>query len=235
MPTTSLQQHLREAGYDLIDGPIRNHKPLQLWLKEGFNQPELYYANILHAFNSSKKLRITKDPGLDIKDTDKNEYAFQIGITMVQEWMQSIGMPPIDFSGAISGGKKVTISYRNAITEGIPTGDLTDFLSDADFLHPNPVLLRNANRNNLLVITGVVTAEQIVAEMETDSKINSKIINGLKKSASNKIEFSSTKSNTLRMVAGTGRFPVAVKANRIDFDKSRFNGLQLVTDGRDLF
>jgi hypothetical protein len=28
---------------------------------------------------------------------------------------------------------------------------------------------------------------------------------------------------------------VAVKANRIDFDKGRFNGLQLVTDGRDLF
>ena len=78
MPNTSLQQHLREAGYDLIDGPIRNHKPLQLWLKEGFNQPELYYANILQAFNSNKKLRITKDPGLDIKDTDKNEYAFQI-------------------------------------------------------------------------------------------------------------------------------------------------------------
>lgn len=235
MPTTSLQQHLREAGYDLIDGPIRNHKPLQLWMKEGFNQPELYYADILHAFSSSKKLRITKDPGLDIKDTDKNEYAFQIGITMVQEWMQSIGMPPIDFSGAISGGKKVTISYRKAITELVPIGDLTDFLSDADFLHPNPVLLRNANRNNLLVITGVVTAEQLVADMETDSKINSKIINGLKKSANNKIEFSSTKNNTLRMVAGTGRFPVAVKANRIDFDKGRFNGLQLVTDGRDLF
>jgi len=54
MPTTSLQQHLREAGYDLIDGPIRNHKPLQLWLKDGFSQPELYYANILHAFNSNK-------------------------------------------------------------------------------------------------------------------------------------------------------------------------------------
>ena len=235
MPSTSLQQHLRDAGYDLIDGPIRNHKPLQLWLREGFNQPELYYADILHAFSNNKKLRITKDPGLDIKDTDRNEYAFQIGITMVQGWMQSVGMPPIDFSAAVSRGKKLSISYRNAITEVVPTGNLTDFLSDADFLHPNPVLLRNANRNNLLVITGLVTAEQLVAEIETDIKINSKIINTLKKSANNKIEFSSTKNNTLRMVAGTGRIPVAVKANRIDFDKGRFNGLQLVTDGRDLF
>jgi len=235
MPNTSLQQYLREAGYDLIDGPVRNHKLLQLWLKEGFNQPELYYANILHAFSSNKKIRVTKDPGLDIKDTHKNDYAFQIGITMVQDWMQSIGMSPIDFSSAFIGGKKVTISYRNAISEVVPTGNLTDFLSDADFLHPNPVLLRNANRNNLLVITGVVTAEQLVAEMETEVKINSKIINNLKKLSGNKIDFTSTKNNTLKMIAGTGRFPVAVKANRIDFDKGRFNGLQLLTDGRDFF
>lgn len=235
MPNTSLQQYLREAGYDLIDGPVRNHKLLQLWLKEGFNQPELYYANILHAFSSNKKIRVTKDPGLDIKDTHKNDYAFQIGITMVQDWMQSIGMPPIDFSSAFIGGKKVTISYRNAISEVVPTGNLTDFLSDADFLHPNPVLLRNANRNNLLVITGVVTAEQLVAEMETEVKINSKIINNLKKLSGNKIDFTSTKNNTLKMIAGKGRFPVAVKANRIDFDKGRFNGLQLLTDGRDFF
>ncbi|MFM1793999.1 MAG: hypothetical protein RL642_384, partial [Bacteroidota bacterium] len=49
MPTTSLQHHLRESGYDLIDGPIRNHKLLQLWLKAGANAPELYYEHIHHA------------------------------------------------------------------------------------------------------------------------------------------------------------------------------------------
>jgi hypothetical protein len=37
------------------------------------------------------------------------------------------------------------------------------------------------------------------------------------------------------MVAGTERFPIAVKASRIDFDKGRYKGLTLVTDGRDLF
>jgi hypothetical protein len=89
MPNTNLQQHLSEAGYDLIDGPIRNHKPLQLWLKQGFNQPELYYTDILHAFNSSIKLRPTKDPSLSISDVHKNEYAFQIGLTLLQSWMQS--------------------------------------------------------------------------------------------------------------------------------------------------
>ena len=235
MPNTTLQQHLRDAGYDLIDGPIRNHKPLQLWLKQGFNQPELYYADILHAFNSDIKLRLTKDPSLSINDVHKNEYAFQIGLTLLQSWMQSVGLPTVDFSGTISNGRMVSISYKNAMTEVVPLGSINDFLSHADFLHPNPVLLRHANQNQLLIITGVVTAEQLVAEMETDSKISSKTLSALKKTGNNKIEFSTSRNNNIKMVAGSSRFPIAVKASRIDFDKGRFKGLTLVTDGRDFF
>lgn len=235
MPNTSLQLHLRNAGYDLIDGPIRNHKPLQIWMKQGLNQAELYYDDILHAFKSPVKLRVAKDKSLSINDTQKNDYAFQIGITLVQELMQSIGLPAVDFNAAIKTGKKVSISYKNAISEVVPLGELTDFFTKADFIHPNPVLLRNANRNNLLIITGVVTAEQLVAEMETDYKINSKLLSALKKTVKNEIEFSISRNNTLKMVAGTGRFPVAVKASRLDFDKGRFNGLGLITDNRNLF
>ena len=235
MPNTSLQQHLSTSGYDLIDGPIRNHKPLQIWLKQGLSQAELYYTDILHAFSSPVKLPITKDPSLSINDKHKNDYAFQIGITLVQELMQSIGLPALDFTTSINAGKKVSISYKNAMSEIVPIGDLTDFFSKADFIHPNPVLLRHANRNNLIVITGVVTAEQLVAEMETDFKISSKVLNALKKFAKDKIDFSTSKNNTLKMVAGSGRFPIAVKASRIDFDKGRFNGLGLLTDSRDLF
>ena len=235
MLNTSLQLHLRDAGYDLIDGPIRNHKPLQIWMKQGLNQAELYYDDILHAFSSPVKLRVTKDKSLSINDTHKNDYAFQIGITLVHQLMQSIGLPAVDFTTAIKAGKKVSISYKNAISEVVPLGELTDFFTKADFIHPNPVLLRNANRNNLLIITGVVTAEQLVAEMETDFKINSKLLGALKTTAKNKIEFSTSRNNTLKMIAGTGRFPIAVKASRLDFDKGRFNGLGLMTDDRDLF
>jgi hypothetical protein len=74
-----------------------------------------------------------------------------------------------------------------------------------------------------------------VAEMDTDFKITSKVLSALKKSAKDKIDFSISKNNTLKMVAGNGRFPIAVKASRIDFDKGRFNGLGLLTDSRDLF
>lgn len=235
MANSSLQTHLQNAGYDLIDGPIRNHKLLQLWLKDGFNQAELYYESIHHAFASPVKLKATKDPALAVDDKYKNEYAFQIGLTVVQEMLQSMGMQPIELSAAFQSGKKVSVSFKNTLTEMLPLGGLTEFFSQADFLHPNPILLRYANKNKLLLITGVVTAEQLVVEMDMDLKLNSKLLTGLKKSTKGRIEFSTSRNNTLKMVAGSARFPIAIKASRLDFDKGRFAGLSLVTDGRDLF
>jgi len=85
------------------------------------------------------------------------------------------------------------------------------------------------------VITGIVTAAHLVAEINSTEKITTKAINALKKQSDNNIGFSLNKQNTLKMVAGKGRFPIAVKASRIDFDKGRFNGLGMVSDGRDWF
>ena len=48
----NLTKTLRKQGYDLIAGPIRNHQLLQLWLKTPFNDVELYYAHLEHAFTS---------------------------------------------------------------------------------------------------------------------------------------------------------------------------------------
>jgi hypothetical protein len=154
---------------------------------------------------------------------------------VVQEWMQATGLPAIDFSQAIGSGTSVSISFEQTMAEMVPIGDLTAFFSNADFLHPNPVLLRHANRNNILVITGIVTAAHLVAEINSTEKITTKAINALKKQSDNSIGFSLNKQNTLKMVAGKGRFPIAVKASRIDFDKGRFNGLGMVSDGRDWF
>jgi hypothetical protein len=81
----------------------------------------------------------------------------------------------------------------------------------------------------------IVTAENLVADISTTGKINARAISALKKQSGNRIEFSGNQNNAIRMVAGKQRFPVAVKASRIDFDKGRFNGLTLVTDGRGVF
>ena len=235
MPRTSLQKHLNKSGYDLIDGPIRNHKPLQIWNKQPFNPAELYYEDILHAFTSPVKLKLEKDPGLIFDESLKSDYAFNIGLTLLKETLQSIGLPPVALETHFQSGKKISISYKNAQTEAVPMGNLIDFLQRADFVHPNPVLLRAANRNSLLIITGVVTAEQLVVDMETDKKLTNKEILAITKANNNKIDLSITKNNKTRMTAGHGRFPIAVKAARIDFDKGLFRNIKLLTDGRDLF
>ncbi|WP_041823512.1 hypothetical protein [Leadbetterella byssophila] len=68
---TSLRKQLRKAGYDLIDGPVRNHKPLQLWLKPLFKQAELYYSDLNHAFDSPVTLVEEFDPALTVDSTKK--------------------------------------------------------------------------------------------------------------------------------------------------------------------
>lgn len=235
MSRTTLQQRLSQSGYDLIDGPIRNQKPLQIWLKQGFDPAELYYEHVLHAFRSNIKLSLEKDKSLVVDEKLQSNLSFNIGLTLVKGIFQSMGLPPIDLDTVFQSGKKVSISYKNAYSEAVPIGKLIEFFQQADFLHPNPVLLRHANRNRLLIITGIVSAAQLEVEWDTDAKLSSKQLLALNKSAKNKVDFSLTKNNKTRMTAGVNRMPIAVKAARIDFDKGMFRNVDLITDGRDLF
>lgn len=231
-----LTKHLRDAGYDLIEGPVRNHKPLQLWLKTTFDAAQLYYGEINHAFNSSVQLTIAEDPALSVDVTKSNEYGFNIGVSLLEEILKSLGLGNFEFSAKVKSGKKVTISYDNSVTKVIPLGEITDYLASADFKHPNPVLLKNANRNNILVITGAVLAQNLVVEIETDFTIDTNLIATLNEVANGKLEFTSNSQQKLKMVSRGGAFfPIAIKANRIDFDKGVFTGLTLVTDDRNFF
>jgi hypothetical protein len=231
-----LTHYLSKAGYDLVDGPVRNHKPLQLWLKQGFNRPELYYETIHHAFASNIDLKVQEDKSLTVDNDKKDEYAFNIGITMLDELLKAIGLASADLSSKIKSGRKLGISYKNAITKTVPLGDITHFLSSADFVHPNPALLRNVNQNNLLLITGVVYAQQLVVEIETSLGIDQKWVAAMKDELKGKFELSVDQSEKLKMVADTKDFfPVAVKASRLDFDKGQFKGLMQITDNRNFF
>ena len=231
-----LIDYLSKAGYDTIDGPVRNHKPLQLWLKKGFNRPELYYETIYHAFSSNVDLKVEEDKSLAV-DTDKKEvYAFNIGITLLDDILKAIGLASTDLTSKIKTGRKLGISYKHAITKTVPVGDITNFLSSADFVHPNPTLLRNVNQNNLLLITGVTYAQQLVIEIDTTLAIDQKWVMAMKEELKGKFELSVDQSEKLKMVADAkDYFPVAVKASRLDFDKGQFKGLLQVTDNRNFF
>jgi hypothetical protein len=122
------------------------------------------------------------------------------------------------------------------VTRVVPLGEITDYLSRADFKHPNPVLLKNANRNNILVITGAIMAQNLIVEIETDFNIDSNLVATLNQAADGKLEFTANSQQKLKMVSsGSSFFPIAVQANRIDFDKGVFKGLTLVTDNRNIF
>ncbi len=231
-----LTAYLREQGYDLIEGPVRNHKPLQLWLKKAFNEAELYYLHINHAFKSMVVLSETEDRALSVNTSKRDDYNFFIGISLLEEILKSIGVGAFEISAKIKSGKNVSISYDNSYTRVIPTGELTNYFTKADFTHPNPVLLKNANRNNILVISGTVFARNLVVEIETDFNLESNFIADLNKAANGKLGFSIIAQQKLKMVSSNENFfPIAVKANKIDFDKGLFNGLKLVTDSRNFF
>ncbi|MEY3350859.1 MAG: hypothetical protein RIQ50_970 [Bacteroidota bacterium] len=232
----NLTKYLRGAGYDLIEGPVRNHQPLQLWLKRGFDQPELYYQHIDHAFAAPTALDLREDPALSVDSTYQLEHSFHVGLTIVGEILASIGAPRIDLSAELGIGRKVKIGYKDSMTRAVPLGELTSYLSEADFLHVNPVLLKHLHRNNMFILSGIVFAQKLEVSIEAENEFDTKAIAKLSKLKDPSLEVKLEGKSVVKMEAsGNGLFPIAVKANRIDFDKGEFKGLHLVTDSRNLF
>jgi hypothetical protein len=228
--------YLRNAGYDLIEGPVRNHKLLQLYLKQGFNEVELYYDHITHAFKSQIQLREIENTALDIKSTEKDSYGFNIGITLLSGILKSLGLGVFDLSSKIKSGKTVTISYDNSITKEIAIGEIGEYLSDMDFNHENESLLKNANHENILIITGVLSAKNLVVEIETDYNLDANLIASLNNAADGKLDFTKSNQTKLKMVStGSNYFPVAVKASRLHFDGGVYKKMVQITDNRNFF
>lgn len=232
----SLRNYLRDQAYDLIDGPLRNHKPLQLWLKRPFNEAELFYEHVSHAFSSSHPLVQVKSNALDVNSSKKDEYAFHIGISVIEELLESLGMGELDISSKLKNGEKVTLSYNRAITREYPIGELVEFFSHADFNHSNRRLLKHANRNNIIVLTGVMFAKNLEIRIKTDAELNASLIASLNEIAKAELSFSKEGVSDLKMVANSkGFFPIAIKGSRLDYDKGVFSDLRQITDNRDLF
>lgn len=231
-----LTSSLKKVGYDLIDSPVRNHKLTQLWLKRDFDKIQMYYDQLSYAFVSSVNLPVYTNDALKVTSSTKNEFNFNIGITVLDDILKSIGLSHIDLSTNIKSGKNVIISYDNSITKEIEIGSLESYLSDFDFLHPNNILLNNLNKNDVIIITGVLYAKNLIVEIETDFNVSAELKAKLIEIGSGKIDFSNSTENKIKMTAETGDYyPIAVKANRLDFDHGKLKKQTLITDGRNFF
>ena len=119
----------------------------------------------------------------------------------------------------LESGKQIGLSYDQVTSTEVAIGDVQNYLMVADFLHTNKRLLKNANRNNLLLITGMLTAKTEF----------SKFFNG---------KFELERASEKKLVMRTndiGLFPIAVKFHRIDFDGGQFVNTTLLSDRRNLF
>ncbi len=232
----TLKEKVRKRGFDLIDSPIRNHKPLQLWLKKPLNPVELYYEHIAHALEAESELTVIEDQALSVDYSNEQNYKFNVGITILENLLTSLGLGNLGLNVKLSGGKKVSLSYDNSKTLSVPLGNLQQYLSEADFKHPNPVFLHNANHDRILVISGALVAKNLKATFESNVDFSADVDVELTELASGKAEFNFDSKKKLVMTSeGNSFFPVAVKANRIDWDKGEFAGTKLVTDNRFFF
>lgn len=232
----NLTKTLKEQGYDLIGGPVRNHKLLQLWLKEPSEEAQFQYSHISHAFVSAEPLEELESAALSVNSNVKDEYGFNIGITVLDGILKAIGLGTLELSSKLKSGKNVTISYDNAVTRECANGDIVNYLSSADFKHANPILLKQANKNQILVVTGVILAKNLIIDIETDFALSAELLASLKDEASGKFDFSLGNKTKLKMISsGDQAMPIAVKAYRLDYDKNIFSGLSLITDNRNIF
>ena len=236
MLQSNLSKNLREHGYDLLGGPIRSYKLLQLWLKVPANPIELYYAHINHAFESKKALEVAENSALKVSSRYKNEYMFNMGMSLLEPLLSAFGLGNLSLETLITSGKSISISYEGSESEELVMGSLENYLHQADYLHPNPSLYSHANKDQILLISGVLWAKNLVITIETDIEISPSLILKLDKKTDGKLNTFKKNDKVLKLVSeGKMPFPIAVKANRLHFDKGHFKGSNLVTDNRSLF
>lgn len=231
-----LMKHLRKSGYDLLDGPIRNHQPLQLWVKKGANRPELFFEHLKDAFLSNQDLTVYQNPVLNVEATRQIEHDYAVGIALLKDMMQGIGGTPLNLNAEFQKSKKLSISYKDAYTSSITIGNLHSYLNQANLRESAQNFSRYLNNNQVLLITGVVFAKKLEVEITTENEFDVDLVAKLQSAKDPKLTFSLESKQKLKMTAsGSKDLPIAIKASRLDFDQDRFTGMRLVTDNRNFF
>lgn len=227
---------IKQSGYDLIESPIRNHNLLQIWKKTPLDRVDLYYTSIDHAFKGPVPLPPFQNTALNLDSNKSDKFDFNLGATVLEELLKSMGLGALELTTRFSNGKSISIVYDNAYTIEIPVGDLTRFMATADLTYPNPNLVKDLNRDNIFVITGVLYAKNLSIEIETNNEIGADVSASVLKVADGKLDLKVENEKKIKLTpTGDAPIVVAVKAHRIVFSKGHFKKLELVTDTRDLF
>lgn len=232
----SLSKTLKNQGYDLIDGPTRNHAIKQLWIKDPWDKVEVLYDHVDHAFLSPVELKAPSVSGLDLVYSQKNSFSFNIGMSVAKLVLDALGIDGLSLTTSIKKGKTVDISYSGSVSKEIPLGRIQEFFSAADYHHNNPLLLRNLNSNNVLFISGILSAKHLRIEIQNDVEFDLSIEGNINEVVDGKLEAKLVSKKKLQLTSsGETIFPVAIKAHRLRYRKGEFIDAELITDNRDFF
>ena len=232
----NLKKELQQSGYDLINSPIRNHKLLQLWLKKSNNVVDLYHENIADALISEIGLKIIEDNALSVNYNFTQDFEFNVGITVLDALLSTLGLGDLGLNTILKTGKKMSLSYDHSKTLTVASGEISNYLTTSRFKYQNNEFIRNANRDNILIISGVLMARDLKSIIETDMDINAEIETQLTQVAKGKIGFKQLSGNKLELISeGNNPFPIAVKAHRLYWKNDKFDKMTIVTDNRFFF
>jgi hypothetical protein len=214
---------LKNEGYDYIDGIIRGHKPLQLWRDRMSDEPKFLADHISHVFNSDVKLNEVVNPGLNVNSTMKLENSFNIGLTGLDRILNSLGIGSLGLSSEFKSGKSMSISFNDTIAKEYGLEEIDSYLFDADLVHPNPQILTDLNRDNVLILTGVIYAKNFEVILESSVNLKAEVEANIKNIVDGKLIYERKSESSIKLsAAGVDYFPIAVKAIKVVYRHGRF-------------
>lgn len=232
----SLKKTLQKNNYDLLEGPKRNQNLLQVWIKKDTDRIALYDSSISKVFEQPFPEAAIETPALSVTSNDKEEFDFNAGMGFVKNALIQLKIADADIDSQIKSGKSVTVSYNNSYTKEVSQLDIERYLSKINANTFIPSLQKELNRDNLIVITGVIFAKNLNFTIDSNHAIDAAVEANLNKIGKGKISFKQTGQNQITLTAGAEKeFPIAVKAYRMRFAKGQLKGLKLVTDNRNFF
>lgn len=232
----TLKKTLQKQSYDLLEGPTRNHDLLQVWIKKDTDRAALYAPSISEVFEQPFPEAAIETPALSINSSDKEEFDFNTGMGFVKNALIQLKVVDANIDSHIKSGKSVTVSYNDSYTKEVGQFELEKYLSKIDANAFIPSLQKELNRNNLIVINGVIFAKNLNVTINSDHAIDADVEANLNKIGKGKISFKQTGQNQIALIADAEKeFPIALKAYRMMFAKGKFKDLKLVTDNRNFF
>lgn len=228
----SLINLLRKQGYDYIDGPVRNQTLLQVWCKRPTDKI-FNYAMLDKLFQSQVSLEKEINPALQINFNKKQSFDIGVGITAFDQVLKSTGIGDLGLESRLKTGKTLSVAYDQAFTEEYSQNNLNNyfFAAGAGFTNENPSLLNDANRNNFILITGILYARNLQVTVNSDIDFDANLGLEISKVAKGKVDASLINSKELLMKADLKKtYPVAVKAFRLHFARGKFKTMNLATD-----